>query len=310
MGRRLLRSPIHPGYDGELMKLCTFEHSGAREAGIVRDGKILPVRQVNAKRGADFPVEMLDLIKSGSGKALDILSRGLEAEIPVEEARLGIPYSRPGKVWCIGLNYKSHAEDLSEVQPEEPGSFMKPRSSFFEPGGSIELPPEDLSQDVDAEGELALVFGRRCRDVPLENVADVLFGYTTTLDMTALDVLARNTRYLQRAKSFDTFFSFGPVIVTMDEIEDVDALEVLTVHNSTVFSRDFVSNMKHHPFQLAAFHTRVMTFEPGDILSTGCPKGARIQPGDTVEARIEGIGSLHATVSRRTVRAQAAAGTG
>lgn len=281
------------------MKLCTFEHAGAREAGILRNGGILPVSQVNAKRGANFPTDLLALIASGSREALDVLSRGLSAEIPLEEAELRIPYSRPGKVWCIGLNYKSHAEDLSEVQPEEPGSFMKPSSSFFEPGGEIELPPEDLSRDVDAEGELALVFGKRCRDVPLEEVPDALFGYTTTLDMTALDILARNTRYLQRSKSFDTFFSFGPIIVTTDEIEDVDALEVQTIHNSKVFSRDFVSNMKHRPFQLAAFHSRVMTFEPGDILSTGCPKGARVQPGDTVEALIRGVGRLAASVTRR-----------
>ncbi len=283
------------------MRLCTFEHAGACEAGILRDGRILPVSQVNARRGADFPVEMHALIASGAGQALRALAQGLKAEIPLEEARLRLPYSRPGKVWCIGLNYKSHAEDLSEVQPEEPGSFMKPSSSFFEPGGAIELPPEDLSQDVDAEGELALVFGRRCRDVPLEDVPSVLFGYTTALDMTALDVLARNTRYLQRAKSFDTFFSFGPVIVTADEIEDVDALEVQTVHNSRLFSHDYVANMKHRPMQLAAFHTRVMTFEPGDVLSTGCPKGARIRPGDTVEARIGGVGELHACVTRREV---------
>lgn len=282
------------------MKLCTFEHAGAREAGILRDDKILPVSQVNAKRGADFPVEMLALIKSESGQALAALAQGLEAEIPLEETRLRIPYSTPGKVWCIGLNYKSHAEDLSEIQPEEPGSFMKPSSSFFEPEGAIELPSEDLSRDVDAEGELALVFGKRCRDVPLEEVREALFGYTTALDMTALDILARNTRYLQRSKSFDTFFSFGPVIVTADEIEDVGALEVQTLHNSRVFSSDFVSNMKHSPWHLAAFHTRVMTFQPGDILSTGCPKGARIQPGDTVEARIEGVGQLRASVTRRT----------
>ena len=281
------------------MRLCTFEYAGHCEVGILRDNKILPVSQVNAKRGADFPVGMLELIESDSGKALQALSRGLEAEIPVTEVQMRIPYSNPGKVWCIGLNYRSHAEDLSEVQPEEPGSFMKPLSSFFEPGGAIELPPEDLSQDVDAEGELALVFGKRCRDVPLEDVKDVLFGYTTTLDMTALDILARNTRYLQRAKSFDTFFSFGPVIVTADEIDDLDALEVLTVHNSRVFSRDFVANMKHRPLELAAFHSRVMTFEPGDVLSTGCPKGARLHPGDTVEARIEGVGQLHASVTRR-----------
>ena len=284
------------------MKLCTFEHAGACEAGILDSGKILPVSQVNAKRGADFPTELLPLIESGSRDALRVLAQGLTPEIPLDEARLRIPFAKPGKVWCIGLNYKSHAEDLSEVQPEEPGSFMKPSSSFFEPGGAIELPPEDLSRDVDAEGELALVFGKRCREVPLAEVREELFGYTTALDMTALDVLARNTRYLQRSKSFDTFFSFGPVIVTTDEIEDIDSLEVQTLHNGRVFSRDFVSNMKHRPFQLAAFHTRVMTFEPGDILSTGCPKGARIQSGDTVEARIEGVGRLRASVTRREPR--------
>ena len=281
------------------MRLCTFEHAGSREAGILKDDKILPVSQLNAKRGADFPSTLPALIEADAGPALKALAQGLEAEIPLAEARLCLPYPNPGKVWCIGLNYRSHAEDLSEVQPEEPGSFMKPSSSFFEPGGEIELPPEDLTSDVDAEGELALVFGKRCRDVPMDEVPSVIFGYTTTLDMTALDILARNTRYLQRSKSFDTFFSFGPVIVTADEIEDINALEVQTVHNSEVFSKDLVSNMRHRPFELAAFHSRVMTFEPGDILSTGCPKGARIKPGDTVEARIEGVGSLPASVTRR-----------
>ncbi len=281
------------------MRLCTFEYAGAAEAGILKDGKILPISQLNGKRGANFPRALLSLIQSDAAPALRALAQGVEAEIPLQDVRLRIPYANPGKVWCIGLNYRSHAEDLSEVQPDEPGSFMKPSSSFFEPGGAIELPPEDLTSDVDAEGELALVFGKRCRDVPLEEVPGVLFGYTTTLDMTALDILARNTRYLQRSKSFDTFFSFGPVIVTADEIDDVNALEVQTIHNSEVFSRDFVSNMRHRPFNLAAFHSRVMTFEPGDILSTGCPKGARIKPGDTVEARIEGVGQLRARVTRR-----------
>ena len=281
------------------MRLCTFEYAGANEAGILKDGKILPISQLNSKRGSNFPLALLPLIQSDEAPALGTLAQGLEAEIPLQDVRLRIPYANPGKVWCIGLNYRSHAEDLSEVQPDEPGSFMKPSSSFFEPGGAIELPPEDLTSDVDAEGELALVFGKRCRDVPLEEVPSVLFGYTTTLDMTALDILARNTRYLQRSKSFDTFFSFGPVIVTADEIDDINALEVQTIHNSEVFSRDLVSNMRHRPFNLAAFHSRVMTFEPGDILSTGCPKGARIKPGDTVEARIDGVGRLPARVTRR-----------
>ena len=281
------------------MKLCSFEHAGARGVGIVIDDRILPLDSVNRKRGADFPDEMLALIESGQIEAVKQLAAGLEAEIPIAETRLRIPYGNPGKVWCIGLNYRSHAEDLNEKQPEEPGSFMKPRSCFFEPGGAIELPPEELAREVDAEGELALVFGKRCRDVPLERAADALFGYTTALDMTALDVLARNTRYLQRAKSFDTFFTFGPVIVTADEIDDDASLEVTTIRNGKEFSRDFVRNMRHGPAKLVSFHSEVMTFEPGDILSTGCPKGARIQPGDTVEARIEGVGRLRASVTRR-----------
>ena len=281
------------------MKLCTFEYQDRKEAGIVLGEKVLPVSEVNARAGTKLPVELLALIQAEAVDELKEASSGLNPDLPLSAAHLALPYPRPPKIWCIGLNYKSHAEDLDEVQPEEPGSFMKPSSSIFEPGGAIELPPDDVSSDVDAEGELGLVFGTRCRDVPLERWSEVLVGYTTTLDMTALDVLRRNTRYLQRSKSFDTFFSFGPVIVTRDEIDDVNDLEVVTMHNGEVFSRDYVRNMRHRPDSLVAFHTKVMTFEPGDILSTGCPKGARIQPGDHVEARIEGVGRLPATVTKR-----------
>ena len=281
------------------MKLCTFEHEGRQSAGIVQGDRVLPVEHVNAKRGSRFATDLLGLIQQGEQDSLTELSRGLEADLPLSEVKLCLPYPKPGKIWCIGLNYKSHAEDISAVQPEEPGAFMKPLTSIFEPGGNIELPPERLTQEVDAEGELAIVFGKRCREVPIEKIDDVIFGYTTTLDLTALDILAKNPRYLQRSKSFDTFFSFGPVIVTRDEIDDVSKLEVTTIHNGEVFSKDFVSNMRHSPAKLASFHTDVMTFEPGDILSTGCPKGARIQPGDTVEAYIEGVGNLKANVTRR-----------
>ncbi len=281
------------------MRLCTFEHDGERSAGVLVGDCVLPVAQINVKRGAGFSTDLFELIQQEDITALAELSQGVEADLPISEVRLCLPFPRPGKIWCIGLNYKSHAEDISAVQPDEPGAFMKPSTSIFEPGGDIELPPERLTQDVDAEGELAIVFGKRCREVPIEEIDDVILGYTTTLDLTALDILAKNTRYLQRSKSFDTFFSFGPVIVTKDEISDVNELQVTTIHNGKIFSQDFVRNMRHLPAKLASFHTDVMTFEPGDILSTGCPKGARIQPGDTVEASIEGVGRLTANVKRR-----------
>lgn len=278
------------------MKLCTAEFDGSKFAAILKGDQLLPVSDVNVKRGTRYSSSLLDLIGDPDAAALGDLSKDLAATIPLAEARLCLPYERPGKVWCIGLNYKTHAEDLNEKQPDEPGSFMKPSSSFFEPGGEIVLPPERLTQDVDAEGELALVFGKRCKNVPIEEVPDVLFGYTTALDMTALDILAKNTRYLQRSKSFDTFFSFGPIIVTKDEVPNVEDVEVNTIHNGKEFSRDYVRNMRHSPFKLASFHSEVMTFEPGDILSTGCPKGARIKAGDTVEAHVTGVGRLKATV--------------
>ncbi|HYO80798.1 MAG TPA: fumarylacetoacetate hydrolase family protein, partial [Bryobacteraceae bacterium] len=148
------------------------------------------------------------------------------------------------------------------------------------------------------EGELGVVIGKTCRFVPAEHVREVIFGYTTTLDLTALDVLRKNPRYLTRAKSIDTFFSFGPVIVTADEIADVDALEVITEHNEGICSRDFVRNMRHRPHELVRFHSDFFTLHPGDLISTGCPKGARIRAGDTVRARIEGVGTLGASVQQ------------
>jgi 2-keto-4-pentenoate hydratase/2-oxohepta-3-ene-1,7-dioic acid hydratase in catechol pathway len=203
----------------------------------------------------------------------------------------------PPKIWCIGLNYRSHAEDIQAVQPEEPASFMKPASCMFQPGEPIILPPPHLSNDVDAEGELGVIIGKTCRFVPADQAREVIFGYTTTLDLTALDVLRKNPRYLTRAKSFDTFFSFGPVVVTVDEIPDVDALEVITEHNGEICSRDFVRNMRTRPLELVRFHSDYMTLHPGDLISTGCPKGARIKAGDHVRARIEGVGTLEAAVS-------------
>jgi 2-keto-4-pentenoate hydratase/2-oxohepta-3-ene-1,7-dioic acid hydratase in catechol pathway len=218
--------------------------------------------------------------------------------LPYDEVIPLLPYDVPPKIWCIGLNYRSHAEDIQAVQPEEPGSFMKPASCMFEPEREIILPPPDVSNDVDAEGELGVVIGKECRFVPASHIREVIFGYTTTLDLTALDILRKNPRYLTRAKSIDTFFSFGPVIVTADEIPDVDRLEVITEHNDGICSRDFVSNMRTRPYELVRFHSDHMTLYPGDLISTGCPKGARIRPGDRVRARIEGVGTLGARVTQ------------
>ena len=276
------------------MKLLRFKHANATHVGVLSDRGVVPVQEINAKRGTQVRNNLLAIIEQNT---LDPLRDLRElAAIPLDQIQPLVPYDRPPKIWCIGLNYRSHAEDIKAVQPEEPGSFMKPASCMFHPGGEIVLPPPDISSDVDAEGELGVIIGQTCRFVPAEHVREVIFGYTTTLDMTALDVLRRNTRYLTRAKSIDTFFSFGPVIVTADEIADVHALEVITEHNGGVCSRNFVRNMRTVPFELVRFHSDYMTLHPGDLISTGCPKGARIKADDRVRARIEGVGVLEASV--------------
>jgi 2-keto-4-pentenoate hydratase/2-oxohepta-3-ene-1,7-dioic acid hydratase in catechol pathway len=275
------------------VKLLTFLYSGQKHAGVLVEGGVVPILDINSKHRLRLPNNLLDIIRENIN---EIPVKGVPP-LSLAQVQPQLPYDVPPKIWCIGLNYLSHAADINAVQPEEPGSFMKPASCMFPPSGQIVLPPEHLSNDVDAEGELGVIIGRTSRFLTTENVREAIYGYTTTLDLTALDVLKKNPRYLTRAKSFDTFFSFGPVIVTADEVPDVDALEVITEHNDGVCSRDFVWNMRTRPFELVRFHSDYMTLYPGDLISTGCPKGARIKPGDRVRARIEGVGQLEASVT-------------
>jgi 2-keto-4-pentenoate hydratase/2-oxohepta-3-ene-1,7-dioic acid hydratase in catechol pathway len=278
------------------MKLLTFEYQGQRHAGVLAGAGVAPVSEINARHGTRIADDLLEIIRSGT----DGIETAGVSTLPLGEVTPRLPYPVPPKIWCIGLNYLSHAEDINAVQPEEPGSFMKPASCLFEPGGKIVLPPKDVSDDVDAEGELGVIIGKRCKYVPAGEVPGVIFGYTTTMDLTALDILRKNPRYLTRSKSIDTFFSFGPVVVTADEIPDVESLEVITEHNEGICSRDFVRHMRTRPHELVRFHSDHMTLDAGDVISTGCPKGARIKPGDRVRARIEGIGTLSATVTQGT----------
>ena len=277
------------------MKLICFDHQGKRHTGVMQDGGIAPVEEINAKLGLRVPNDLLGIIRTGSAMQLRHFD-GVEL-IPLDRVTPQLPYDVPPKIWCIGLNYRTHADDINAVQPDEPGSFMKPASCMFRPGGDIVLPSLNVTKDVDAEGELGVIIGKQCKGIQTEEeIRDAIFGYTTTLDLTALDVLSRNPRYLTRAKSMDTFFSFGPVVVTADEVPDVNQLEVITELNGSICSRDFVHHMRHVPFDLVRFHAEFMTLYPGDLISTGCPKGARIKAGDRVRARIEGVGTLEAAV--------------
>ncbi len=211
------------------------------------------------------------------------------------EIRFGRPLNTLGKLWGIGLNYADHAADLDETRPDEPASFMKPTTAVTGPGGPVRLPDAELTQRVTAEAELAVVIGRTARNVDLSEVSTVIAGYVPVIDMTAEDILERNPRYLTRAKSFDSFLAIGPWLGT-GELTDLDTTEVRTVVNGETRARNVLGNMLFPPAELVAYHSRVMTLQPGDIISTGTPGAHPISEGDTISAEVDGLGSLTATV--------------
>jgi 2-keto-4-pentenoate hydratase/2-oxohepta-3-ene-1,7-dioic acid hydratase in catechol pathway len=218
--------------------------------------------------------------------------------VPREGITFGPPLPDPGKLFGIGLNYADHAADLSEDPPDEPASFFKPATAATGPGGPIRLPPREQSDRVTAEAELAVVIGRTCRNVAVEDADDVIAGYTPVIDMTAEDVLERNPRFLTRSKSYDTFLVLGPHVAVPGPGATLEDIEVRTVVNDEVRARNTVANMHFSPRELVAYHSEVMTLEPGDVISTGTPGAHPIDPGDHVRAEVDRIGSVAADVVR------------
>ena len=283
------------------MRLVTIRQGGREEAAVVLPNGVAPLREVYGLSGEEG-AGLLPLLESGRFYELkEAYGRGemreeMRGETLLRSSRAAL-YRRPRKIWGIGLNYVEHAGDLSETAPsEEPASFMRPDTTIIGPDDEIVLPTQ--SERVTAEGELALVMGREAKDVPQEDAPLFVAGFTTVLDMTAEDILRKNPRYLTRSKSFDTFFSFGPELVSPDEIEDVDALEVATVLNGKVHRSNTVSNMTFSPWWLVSFHSRIMTLLPGDVISTGTPGAVIIQDGDVAECRITGFEPLSNPVVR------------
>jgi 2-keto-4-pentenoate hydratase/2-oxohepta-3-ene-1,7-dioic acid hydratase in catechol pathway len=194
----------------------------------------------------------------------------------------------PSKVVAIGRNYADHVAEMGNDVPAEPIMFIKPSTSVIGHGEAI-MYPQGVSDRVDYEGELAVVIGRLCREVPVERAKDVIFGYTCANDVTARDLQKRDVQFT-RAKGFDTFCPLGPWIET-----DLDAtdLALTTSVNGELRQSGRTSQLIFDIPALIAHVTAVMTLLPGDILLTGTPAGVGpVFPGDEVSVGIEGIGTL------------------
>ena len=291
------------------MRLATLKLDRAEAASILTAAGFIPIGEINERLGCTWPTDMQELIVSGKLEELkswylagggELLVGLADCAIPKNMAEFAPLYRHPSKIWGIGLNYVDHAGDLAEKAPTlAPASFAKFDTTIIGPGEDIKIPVQ--SEKTTGEAELAMIFGKKCKDVEEEDWQNCLAGFTTIIDMTAEDILRANPRYLTRAKNYDTFLSFGPVLVTPDEIEDITRLHVATVINGAIHARNTVSNMTFSPGYLVSFHSKVATMLPGDVMLTGTPRAVHLNDGDVIECRIDGFDTLVNPVVDRKV---------
>jgi 2,4-didehydro-3-deoxy-L-rhamnonate hydrolase len=208
-----------------------------------------------------------------------------------------LPIDRPGKIVCVGLNYRDHAEEQGVPLPEAPLLFAKWENALIGPGEPIVIPP--IVTKCDYEAELGVVIGSRVRDVSVENALEAVAGYICVNDVSARDLQFADGQWT-RGKSPDTFCPVGPRLVQRDEIPDPQNLAIRAVLNGETRQESTTANMVFGVADLIAYITQTITLEPGDLIATGTPAGvgafrdppAFMQPGDEITIEIEGLGSL------------------
>jgi len=205
--------------------------------------------------------------------------------------------SRPSKIVAIGVNYRSHAQEMDSKLPANPLIFLKPPTCVIGPGDDIVYPPS--SKQVDYEGELGVVIGKLAWQVSPERAKDHIFGYTCFNDVTARD-LQKSDGQWTRSKGFDTFGPMGPCIETGLDDSNTD---IETYVNGKLVQKGNTSDLVFGVAALLSFASHVMTLMPGDVIATGTPGGiGPVQPGDDIEVRIGEIGSLHNRVVRHSAQ--------
>ncbi len=285
------------------MRLATIKLNGKEQAGIVTPKGVFPIAMLNAAKGTAWKEEMMELIQSQEVPGLTAwYNKGGKEEletlpglVPQDKVVYGPLYRNPKRIFGIGLNYRDHAGDIGMAPPKGfPGSFFKQADTLIGPEDEIHIPKMKEAQKTTAEAELGIILGKDCRDVAEEDWESVIVGYTTILDMTEESILKGNDyvdgnpRYLTIVKNFPTFFSFGPELVTPDEVPDVLKLEIQSVHNGEIHAKNTVDHMIHQPPKLISLHSKIQGWFAGDVLSTGTPRAFHILDGDQAECRIYG----------------------
>jgi 2-keto-4-pentenoate hydratase/2-oxohepta-3-ene-1,7-dioic acid hydratase in catechol pathway len=308
------------------MKLVTYEAARQTRLGVVEgevvvdvagaygqipkgridDAKVAAAAKILRKLGRP-PQDMRELLGLGEKyrQALAVITAGAAARgkgpkgllTPLGSARLRAPLAKPDKITCVGLNYADHAREQGSEPPAAPIFFLKSLNTICGPGDPIKLPPN--STQVDYEAEFAVVIGKRGRRIVESEAHKYIAGYTILHDVSARDMQFRDQQWY-RGKSCDTFAPTGPWIVTADEIADPHNLRIsLTLNGETMQDSNTRNLIFRVPF-LISYLSQSVTWEVGDLISTGTPPGVGVfreppvflKAGDTVSVSVEGIGTL------------------
>lgn len=280
------------------MKLARFESGGRTRIGIVENGAIMDCSELGPDPG-NIPA----ILQLGTDARLELArdahSRGRRYALDAVTVLAPIP--RPGKFLCVGLNYLDHIEETGAKRPVRPTIFNKQSTCVIGPGAAIHKPR--ASEQVDYEGELGIVIGRRCRHVTKEQAPQVIGGFLVVNDVSARDWQAHSPTWTM-GKSFDTHGPTGPWVVTAEEIGDPHRLDIRTWVNGELRQNSNTRHLLFNCYDLVEYLSTVFTLEPGDIIATGTSGGVgfKMSPprfvaaGDTVRIEIQEVGVLENVV--------------
>ncbi len=285
------------------MRIAQYRHNGNDIYGFMVDDSVVSLPTLAKQRKQKFPGTIEGFIAGGEDVLL-MAEKLLEAKdkmpIALRDVELDAPLTSPPKIICLGLNYRDHAKETAANLPKEPIIFMKPRTALVGSNGKIE---KSFVKELDYEGELAIVMGKKCKNVAVSEAASCVFGYTILNDISAREIQFGDKQWT-RGKSFDTFAPMGPCIVTRSQLPDTSNLRIHTWVNGELRQDGSTRNMVFGVEEVVHQLSRVMTLEPCDVIATGTPSGVAmamkepkwLKSGDVVRIEIDGIGVLENTV--------------
>lgn len=280
------------------MRLITYEDDSGPRAGVLVGDSVIPATSLHAP--ADSVRGLLSAMGPESLRELGQAAGAHTERLALSDLRLLAPIPDPEKIICLGLNYRDHAEETGQEIPAAPMWFGKFANSLIGSGQDIRLPAAHPDY-VDYEAELAVVIGRTARDVAADAALEHVAGAIAFNDVSARDLQLQNPLWTS-GKAIDTFAPCGPSLVTLDEIEDLQNLELRTRVNGETVQQGTTANQIFTVAQTVAWLSRTITLTPGDIIATGTPagigaiKGHFLRPGDAVEVEVECIGTISNTV--------------